>query len=371
MNGAETPIQKALKVRHAQANNASAQFDFEPEGGECLATFWRQATPGTTYWRGHVPMKALPGRVNGIEPDSLAWEDEAAGIIKLNRQDGDTAIWQFLGDDARSRIVFQMQRQGLRCLMDVDDTYLRYAPTLYGKAAPWTKTHEEAIANGTGYSVEMHRKQTPLLDGVICATEHLANEYAQYNKNVYHCPNSIDPTDWNVERVESDTLRIGYYGSQSHVRDWPLVKKALKWAAKQPGVEVVMIGVNPPAFSGKVIPWADDLFSIRKYLGEIDVGIAPLTRNHWADGKSDLKAMEYAMAGVMPIVQDAPPYAPWRKHGWGWTANGPESWMEIIQHVVKNRDKVSDEALTAKKYVLEHRTIDKTIHRWREAIRGS
>ena len=342
------------------------QFDFVPEGA--LATFWRQATPGTTYWRGYVPMKALPGVVTGIEPDTLEWEDEDAGTIRLKQQVGDTAIWQFLGDDARSRIVFQMQRQGLRTLMDVDDSYIRYAPSLYGKHGAWTKTHAQAIANGTGYSVEMHRKQTPMLDGVICATEHLANEYENFNPVVYHCPNSIDPSDWDVQRVESENLRIGYYGSISHVRDWPLVKKALKWAAKQPGVEIVLIGFQPPAFSGKVIPWADDLLSIRKHLGEIDVGIAPLTRNHWADAKSDVKALEYAMAGVMPIVQDAPPYSPWVDSGWEWKAKTEADWFDLIREIVANRDLVKPLAAEARAYVDRERTIDKNIHLWREAL---
>lgn len=362
-------IQKALKVRHEAADDASAQFDFESEGS--LATFWRQATPGTTYWRGYVPMKALPGTLASVGTGTLEWLDEEAGTIRLPQQRGDTAIWQFLGDDARSRIVFQAQRQGLRTLMDVDDTYLRFAPTLYGKNSSWTKTHAEALANKTGYSIEMHRKQTPMVDGVVCATEHLANEYEAFNPVVYHCPNSIDPSDWNVERVESETLRIGYYGSMSHVRDYPLVKKALKWAAKQPGVEVVMIGFSPPAFSGKVIPWADDLYSIRKHLGEIDVGIAPLTRNHWADGKSDVKALEYAMAGVMPIVQDAPPYSPWKDMGWEWCPRTEQDWLEAIKQIVAERDIVATLAHDAKAYVMNQRLIDQNIHLWREALRGT
>lgn len=315
-------------------------------------------------------MKHLPGTLAGIGPDSLEWEDEDAGTIKLPQQHGDTAIWQFLGDDARSRIVFQAQRQGLRTLMEVDDNYLRFAPTLYGRHSPWTKTHREALANGTGYSVEFHRMQAPQVDGIICATDHLANEYEKFNPNIYVCPNSIDPDDWAVEHVESDVLRIGYYGSPSHARDWPLVKKALKWAQKQDGVEVLLAGFRPPAWGGKVLAWTDDLIKGRQSLAQFDVGIAPLTRNHWADGKSDVKALEYAMAGVMPIVQDAPPYSPWKDMGWEWMPRNEKEWDEAIRDVVAYRDDVKLLAAEAKAYVLEHRTIQTNIDRWREAIRG-
>jgi hypothetical protein len=371
-------IQEALKVRLKQANDVSAQFDFESEGS--LATFWRQATPGTTYWRGWLPMKYLPGNVVGMDVGSLEveggdvetdkWHPDGPVRLVLKGQEG-TAIWQFLGDDARSRIVFQLQRQGVRTLMEVDDTYLRFAPTLYGKNSAWTRTHAEAVANGTGYSIEMHRMQVPLMDGIICSTDFLANEYERVNPNVYVCPNSIDPTDWEgFEREESDVLRIGYYGSMSHVRDYPLVKKALKWAARQDGVEVVMIGFVPPGFRGRSFPWTDDIMEGRKNLGKIDVGIAPLVRNHWADGKSDVKALEYAMAGVMPIVQDAPPYDPWVKRGWDFVANTSSDWETMLRLVVSERGAVATWAAEAKRYVLEERTIQGNIHKWEEAVRG-
>ncbi len=359
-------MEASLVARQKAAHEASKAFDFVREGS--LATFWRQATPGTTYWRGYLPMLYLPGQVTPVWDECLEWDD-ATQHLTVKGQEG-TPIWQFLGDDGRTRIALQQQRQGTRVLMEVDDNYLRFAPPLYGKFGAWTKTHAEALANKTGYSVEMHRKIVPLMDGIICSTEQLADEYSAYNDNVYVCPNSIDPTDWDVERTESDILRIGYYGSPSHARDYPLVKKALKWAMKQPDVEVSMIGFTPPGWRGKIAPWADNLFDARKNLGAIDVGIAPLTRNLWADGKSDVKALEYAMAGVMPIVEDAPPYSPWKDMGWEWCPKGELGWSDAIHDVIEMRDDVKMFAAQAKDYVLAERTIQGNVHKWQEAIDG-
>ncbi len=357
-----------LQKKQAEAHKASERFDFEREGS--LATFWRQATPGTTYWRGYLPMQHLPGQVQPIQEDSIFWENEAEEILGLRRQAGDTAIWQFLGDDGRSRIALKLKAQGLRTLMEVDDNYLRFAPPLYGKFGAWTKTHKEALENGTGYSVELHRVLVPQMDGIIVSTENLADEYSRWNDNVYLCPNSVDPDDWDVERTESDVLRIGYYGSPSHVRDFPLVKKALKWAARQPNVEVSMLGFAPPGWTGKLAPWADDMFAARANLGNIDVGIAPLTVNPWSVGKSDVKAMEYAMAGVMPILQDAAPYAPWAQIDWPWMAKTEADWMRVIQEIVAERDTVAQHANEARDYVLKYRTIQANIMYWEEALRG-
>jgi hypothetical protein len=358
-------LNERLKARTHQAHIESGAFDFVREG-EALATFYRQATPGTTYWRGYIPMRKLPGQVVPVEPDSLTENED--GTINLKHARG-TLIWQFLGDDGRSRIASQLQRQGFPTLMEVDDNYLRFAPPMYGKISAWQRTHAEAMATGNGYSIEMHRKIVPTMDGIICATDALANEYERLNDNIFVCRNSIDPDDWDVPRTESETLRIGYYGAPPHIRDYPRAKKALKWASMQDGVEVVMIGFSPPGWTGKVLPWADNLFDARRNLGQIDVGIAPLTRNPWADGKSDIKALEYAMAGVMPIVQDAPPYAPWKDEaGWEWMPKDEKEWDEAIRDVVSMRDQVPLMAAEAKAYVLNNRTIDHEIHAWREAI---
>ena len=359
-------VKDRLRARQAEAHSEATSLDFARPEDNCLATFWRQATPGTAYWRGFVPMLALPGQMRAMEEDSLSMDDTG---LHVKGQQG-AAIWQFLGDDGRSRIALQLRRQGVRTLMEVDDNYLRFAPPLYGRYGAWTRTHEEAVSNGTGYSVEMHRKVVPQMDGIIVATEHLAEEYVDYNPNVYVCPNSVIPEDWDVERVESDVLRIGYYGSPSHHRDWPRVKKALKWAARQKDVDVVMVGFTPPGWTGTTIPWADNLFNAREGLGKIDVGIAPLTRNLWADGKSDVKALEYAMAGVLPLLEDAPPYSPWKAQGWPFMASSEAEWGDLIQDVVANRGEVKAQAAAAKAYVLSERTIAANIHKWREAVLG-
>jgi hypothetical protein len=120
--------QQSLAQRASAAHEASRDFDYEQAGS--LATFWRQATPGTAYWRGFVPMQALPGQVLPLEPDSLGLKDvpgtDGAQLLVLHKHEG-TAIWQFLGDDSRSRIALQLRRQGVRTLMEVDDLYLRFA----------------------------------------------------------------------------------------------------------------------------------------------------------------------------------------------------------------------------------------------------
>lgn len=335
---------------------------------ECLATFWQQVTPGTTYWRCLVPARHLPGQTIPFTVKSL---QEKKGKPYLPKQRGDTAIWQFLGDEMRSRVALGIRQiHGTRTLMEVDDNYLKQAPYMFGrKNSPWVKTIAEA-RKGNGYSIEAHKIIAPMVDGIVCATDYLADIYYEVNDNVYVCPNSVDPDDWQYDREEHDAFRIVYYGSPSHGVDAPLVTGALKWAARQPGVEIWTVGFRNPAWSfpHQTLPWSTDLAEARSHLFKFDLGIAPLKANVWANGKSDVKALEYAMAGVMPLVQMAEPYKSWE--GVVPTPSTKSDWMECIRWAVQNPDEVSAFAQQAKDYVMTERTIQSTIHLWREALNG-
>lgn len=347
----------------AESPNPSLVRD---EDEECLATWWQQATPGTSYWRCLVPARYLPGQVLPFTNIDLL-EDES-GTPVMPRQRG-TAIWQFLGDSRRSRIALGMQElYGTRTFMEVDDNYLRAAPHMYGKReSPWKpKIADDPI----GYTHERHRLVTPELDGIICSTEYLAEQYDKYNDNVYVCPNSIDPIDWEYERAEDDgVFRIVYYGSPSHVADAPIVTDALKWAARQPGVEIWTVGFEVPSWSFRhhYSAWADSLEEARQKLFRFDLGIAPLKSNPWADGKSDIKVMEYAMAGVLPLMSRVESHKPWFDVAPDLVLK-KDDWMNAIRWAVKNPEEVKARAAEIKSHILENRTIHQSIGAWREVL---
>lgn len=357
---------KRVSIEDIQGLAASVP-DIERTSDEvCLATFWRQHTPGQFYWRCDVPARHLPGQALSFMPTDLAWNTEADHLV-MPRHKG-VGVWPYLGDDRRAKIAFAMQDLGNRTLIDVDDNYTK-SPGRW--RAGWVDTHEQASKGIVGYSHEQHRHLAKMADGIIVSTPYLADVYEEYNDSVYVCRNSIDPWDWrDIPREEDDILRIGFAGSLSHTFDAPLVKKALKWAMRQRGVEVYWLGFPPPAWSGKVIPWNDDLNEYRRSLGILDVGLCPLQRTDWNNCKSDIKAMEYAMAGAMPVVSRTEPFRPWTDMGWH-SAQTAEEWTEAVHEIVRlGKDWVTAQAVAAKEYVLRERTIQHEIPKWKEAILG-
>lgn len=336
---------------------------------ECLATFWQQATPGTTYYRCLLPARYLPGQCLNLQPIDLEWDEEKDQLL-MPRHSG-VAVWQFLGDDARTRVAWALQEQGVRTLLEVDDNYINPHPTFSGQRV-WERTIEDSLRPGaSGYSNEMHRKIIPTMDGVIVSTPYLASIYGEYNDKVYVCRNAVDPDDWvDLAPKDPETLRIVYSGSISHLHDAPYVTKAFKWAARQPRVEVYVQGFAPKGWTfAKLVPWTDSLAEYRRSLGQFDVGVAPLRPGRWANGRSDLKALEYAMAGVMPLVANEEPFREFGEVFPELLVDSDErAWLDAIKRVVRDRDSVKETTERVRKYVLDNRTMEKCIVSWREAI---
>ena len=343
------------------------------EDEEVLASFWQQATPGTTYVRCLLPARALPGQCLRMRAEDIDWDSEK-DILLMPRQRG-AAVWQFLGDPWRSKVAWGQQEQlGLRVLMEIDDNYTVDIPQTPGRPRAWSRTIKESMAPGqSGYSYEMHKKICPTFDGLIVSTAYLGSVYENFNENVYVCRNTVDPADWvDLEEKDPSVLRVVYSGSPSHHHDAPFVTKAFKWLARQDGIEVHTQGFNPRGWTvANVDPWTPTLARYRKRLGAFDIGVAPLKATRWANGKSDLKVLEYAMAGVLPLAAREEPY---REFLEVFPELGVEShelaWLEAVKKVVKDRDFVKTKLAEVRQYVLEHRTIYNSIASWREAILG-
>ncbi len=334
-----------------------------PEPHELLATFYHQSTPGTTYWRCLLPARELPGQAIFAGPVRLEGKD---GKIVLPQHAG-TAVFQFTGSEEAHVLLKWMREQGIRVLAEVDDNYTRWFPWQM-KPAGWGKKIGDAP-----FTVEGHLATVEMLDGVICASEYLAKQYRPYNKNVYVCPNQIDPDDWE-EPVKPDDgkFRIGWFSSGSHKGDGELIRRGLEWASRQPDVEVVMVGLGATngkpsyPFPFKHVPWSNDFGVYRRFIGELDVGLAPVVASPWALCRSSLKALEYGAAGALPLVSDVPPYddvdVP--------KAKTPKDFLREIQRLVGDREGTRQRAREWRDYVLRERTVKANIGLWREAVAG-
>ncbi len=353
-----------------------------PTPRDVVATFYYQATPGTAYWRCLLPARFLPGQAIFNYP--VRTENEA-GDVRLPQHEG-AAVMQFTGDESHYLLTKFFRDQGIRVLIEVDDNYSRWFPE-HMKRAGWKARVADTIqqvphpdgqvvAMPVGYNVETHVATVKAADGVICTTPYLASQYRKHNENVFVCGNHIDPADWD-EPVKPDDgkFRIGWFASGSHRADGELLVRALTWAGKQPDVEIVMVGVGSggpgkpwwQTFPYMHYGWSNDMAVYRKFIQQLDVGLAPVVGTPWALGRSDLKALEYAMSAAVPFVSDVPCYEhtemPHLQR-----CKTPKDWLRAIQWAVANQDEVREQAQKCREWTLANRTVEQNIGEWKLAL---
>jgi hypothetical protein len=331
------------------------------EVGPARGTWYRQATPAVTYWRCQVPARQLGGIVTG----SCEAEVDGEQMVFPNHEG--TGVWQFPASNDRALAMLNMKTEGFRTLVEVDDNYLQTSNKTVMDRAGWKKTIEEG-----DHSAQGHRWCVENADGVIVSTSRLAGIYGKVNPNVYVCPNSVDTADWKgLPKTSGDgKFTIGWFAARSHEADIPLVRRALSWASRQPNVRVVVCGLDPGfTFDYDHLGWFDD---IRMYFAAqsiMDVGVCPVTASEWSNCRSDVKALEYGMSGVLPVVSSTPPYET-LKGSPALSAATSKEFEKMIRWCVKNQDEAKQLGGEFKQYVLRERTIEKNIHHWEAALDG-
>jgi len=264
-----------------------------------------------------------------------------------------------------------LSEQGFRVLMEVDDNYLALAPGMRDWQADFARGG--ASADGDKPSLAANRRIAEWADGVICSTERLCEVYSEVNEHVYHCPNSVNPDDWAEPKPKDGPLKIIWSASGSHHIDAPLVRRALEWAVKQANVEVYLVGYTAPSWRGRFqrLGWTNSMEEHRQRLAAInpDIGICALYPGHWADCKSDVKALEYGMVGAVSVCSDVEAYRPMKGKPALFCKTGKD-FERTIQWCVRHSDEVREMGRKAREYVLAERQIKHWISRWEEAIEG-
>lgn len=312
-----------------------------------------------------LPAEHLPGKqVPSSELTVWHYQRNGKSTMKFPALRGNTAILQYPGDEGSALYAMASEAEGKRLIVEVDDNYVDHGDVLWMRRAGWARRIKDGVHSTAG-----HRWIVEHANGVIVSTRALADVYSNLNNNVWICRNSIDPSDWKKPAKRDGVFRIGWYASGSHDRDSPLVRRALQWASRQPNVEVVNIGHDPGwGFTRRQVAWTADFKRQRAELLRLDVGVSPLVMSPLAKYRSDLKALEYAMGGAMPILQSSEPYWEWEDKSFAWICHTPKDWERAIKWAVKNQDVVRIKAERARRYVLRERTIATEVEKWRQAI---
>lgn len=258
------------------------------------------------------------------------------------------------------------KKEGVRLVIDVDDNIYRINPDNLGW---WLKmTHDKT------WDLQTMVSKTPFL---TTSTELLANELrkrrGELPESVKIIPNYISK-DYPVCFPDNgDGVRIGYFGSASHLADTHSTGfgEALeKIMHEHKNIRAYSVGLPfefylPKAryeyIEGKKShAWYKEVFPSLKF----DISCAPLTSSSFNNSKSNIKWQESALMGATFVGSNLPPYAATVHKGIDGllVKNTEEDWYKALKKLVEDKEYRQKLAKTAQKRVIDEFYIE---NNWR------
>ena len=191
--------------------------------------------------------------------------------------------------------------------------------------------------------------------------EFLANYARNYNKNVTIIPTTIDTvnhhnleTDYNSEKIV-----IGWTGTHTTMRYLDFLVPIIKELEEKYEFDFLIISNEAPTYhlkSLRFIKWnhATEIQDLAK----ISIGVMPLEKDIWSEGKCGFKGLQYMALGIpalmspvgvnMQILDD-------KKNGYLVTT--PEEWKDCLEMLLTNPDLRKQIGQAGKKTILERYSV--------------
>lgn len=273
-------------------------------------------------------------------------------------------------ESAVEDLVRSLKRSNTRLVYDLDDNLLN--------------THPDVA---TELEIAPRRRLVRFLlrraDLVTVSTEGLRDRVQNLNPRITVLPNALDERRLVSPRPRSTatTLKIGYFGTFTHLRDFMSVVGMLRASLSRlrGRATVALCGISSDdrisalleGFAPvQTLPATADYGSFLEMMwaqADWDIGLAPLATGDFESTKSDIKFLEYAALGIPGIYSAHPAYGT-VQHGITGLVAGPDEWADRLCAMADDtalRRRIVD---ASRKYLFANRTLARAIHSWVEML---
>lgn len=157
---------------------------------------------------------------------------------------------------------------------------------------------------------------------------------------------------------------IGWGGSHGHYEDMAQIAEPLgEWMLRKSQVRLNLMCSDPiwnlfdrvPQTKKTKVP-PGSISAYTNFLQGIDIGIAPLKDTPFNQCRSDVKFLEYAVSGVVPVMQKIEPYIPAVEIGrTGYLFKDADELLGILDNLLENTAQIRNVAESGRSYVLKER----------------
>jgi tetratricopeptide (TPR) repeat protein len=261
---------------------------------------------GDRYYRYHLPsrqLSQLPG-VTVLDCHYLHRHLRAAA------EAADVLVVQFIHDWELLALIERRRAAGKVTVFEANDYFF--------DVQPWNPVSERwrdrAVQEG-------FRRFLRSADAVQTSSRELARRWREFADTVFVFENHLAAVPPLAE-PPARPLTIGWGGSPGHFADWFQVAPLLqRWLDAHPDVHLAVMTnefarpfLSLPAERYHFTPFGS-ISDYLRFLGTLDIGLAPLLPSDYNRGRSDVKFLEYAASGVAGIYADLEPYRDSVRHG--------------------------------------------------------
>jgi hypothetical protein len=253
--------------------------------------------------------------------------------------EADVYVFQMSNDPNVPNLVNQIHEAGKKVVFEVDDDLLhvpKYNP--FNDDPQW------------------FHQGVKMADAVVVSTPSLKRSYGFLNSNVVVLRNRLFWPMWETlapvyERREWRKLRVGWMGiMEYHTADLEVLKPWLgKWLKAHPDVEFVSVG-SPEVHKFLGVPEnqrvTTDKCDFRHHelayiTSVMDIGLVPLARNRFNEGKSYLKGLEYSACGIVPLATPSGQYKELIEDGEdGFLCETPADFERALNILIEDRERL-------------------------------
>ena len=201
-------------------------------------------------------------------------------------------------------------------------------------------------------------------DALQFSSPELKRKYGYLNQRCCVFPNQILITPPERTQKPDAAVTVGWGGSIGHLHDMAKISDRLAhWIMSRDDVRLYLMCADPIWELFEALPVdrkkrfatgsLDDYYG---FVSRLDIGIAPLEDTPFNRSRSDVKFLEYAAHGVVPVVQATGPYLLSAKQGrTGFLFNTPEELIATLDHLVSDAPARVSVSASAREYVLRER----------------
>lgn len=333
----------------------------KPERKLRILTVCQGETPST-----HIRLYGPLGRME--RAGRLLWRK--AYLASLSRMDLDWAdllLLHRLDKPAGFEAIEIARLYGKPVIYDTDDNWVDPPPEYH----PAHAYHSDILVRNT---VERFLSKADL---VTVSTPALADAFSCFQDRILVVPNTVDFEPPEPSAYDKICVRIGYAGTRTHDGDFEVVVPALVRLRREFGkrIALVFLGYLPPGLDASEVElwgFSDDY---KGYLARlcrlgIEIALAPLRDNPFNRFKSNIKYLEYTLAGAAGVYSRSPAYegsVQDRITGL-LVPHTEEAWYEALKSLVQEPFLRKRLAAAARRDVAERFPPERTRQAWEKAF---